>query len=459
MPADLTQAYADRAASRALRPPSPTWFTAQRGILQLACRGGQARPLVAVHLTVVERVDRTSLLQSLVSRPPDLPIHRTTTTTLNQNAESQIQASHSHSPAGTWYVLSLRAHALRLAGTLDELIAPGVLADRVQPHPYQVRVVKQVLREKMPAAILADEVGLGKTIEAGLILKELMLRGIVQSTLVLAPKALLSQWQGELREHFDEDFVLTDERGFRGFAHEDRVICSFHQFVLAFERIQAREWDCVIIDEAHLLANPASQRRRKAGELGARWRLLLTATPIQNKITDLYSLVDIVAPGRLGTLRHFINTYAADPATCRAVKPGKLDELRAVAQGVMCRTRRSETNIAFAPRRVDTYLVEASPREAAMNREVTAYLRALYRRGATPDTRARQPAAGRGRNAAGASQSPPASPNAHATSGTRNAAAAAKPRAAAAGGQRASARKKSKAAAKSEPLSKRRSAR
>jgi SNF2 family DNA or RNA helicase len=376
---------------------------------------------------VVERVDRTSLLDSLVSRAPDLPIRRTSTTILSLDPGSTRQPRSSDPPAGTWYVLGLRAHALRLAGTLDELIAPGVLADRVQPHPYQVRVVQQALREKMSAAILADEVGLGKTIEAGLILKELMLRGIVQSALVVAPKALLSQWQGELREHFDEDFLLTDDRGFRGFESEDRVICSFQQFVLAFDRIHSREWDCLIVDEAHLLANPKSQRRLRAGELRARWRLLLTATPIQNKITDLYSLIDLVAPGRLGTLRHFINTYAADPPTCRAVVPGKVDELRAIAQEVMCRTRRAETNIAFAPRRVDTYLVEASPSEAAVNREVTDYLRAIYRRGMAPDTGVRQAHAGRGRKAAGAPQSPPATPKTRTTAGNGTAADTAGP--------------------------------
>lgn len=343
-------------------------------------------------------MDRSALLDSLVSRAPELPIRRTATS-LHSLPPSlahppAVQPGVSAAPAGTWYALSLRAHALRLAGSLDDLIAPGVLVDRVQPHPYQLRVVRQVLREKMPAAILADEVGLGKTIEAGLILKELMLRGIVQSALVVAPKALLPQWQEELREHFDEDFVMTDERRFRGFEHEDRVICSYQQYVKAFERVRAREWDCLIADEAHLLGNPNSQRHRCVSALHARWRLLLTATPVQNKITDLHSLVDLVAPGRLGTLRQFINEFAADPATCRVVVPAKVDELRAVVREVMCRTRRDETNIAFAPRRVDTYLVEASPREATMNREVTSYLRALYRRGiaaeaSAPPTRGR----------------------------------------------------------------------
>jgi SNF2 family DNA or RNA helicase len=282
---------------------------------------------------------------------------------------------------GVRYLLSLRAQQLRLAAESEHLIAPQVLHDSVRPHGYQRHVVEQVLHEMAPGAILADEVGLGKTIEAGLVLKELMLRGVVVSALVVAPKALLSQWQEELRERFAEDFVLTEERRFGGFEHEDRVICSFQQFVRTFERISARPWDCFIVDEAHLLVNPDSKRRQCAQELRARWRLLLTATPLQNRITDLYSLIDLVAPGRLGTLRQFVGEYAADPQTCRTVIPTKVAELRAAAAEVMCRTRRSETDIALAPRTVDTYLVAASPLEAALVRDVTGYLRALYRRG------------------------------------------------------------------------------
>ena len=106
-------------------------------------------------------------------------------------------------PGPRWYTLALRAQRLRVAASFDRLLAPAVLYDRVRPHAYQLRVVEQVLREKAPAAILADDVGLGKTIEAGLIYKELALRGIIRTALVLAPKALLSQWQQEMREHFD----------------------------------------------------------------------------------------------------------------------------------------------------------------------------------------------------------------------------------------------------------------
>jgi SNF2 family DNA or RNA helicase len=279
-----------------------------------------------------------------------------------------------------WYALLLRSHALAAPATFDTLLAPSVLYDRVRPHPYQLRVVEQVLREKAPAAILADEVGLGKTIEAGLIYKELALRGLVSSVLVLAPKALLSQWQDELRERFDEDFVLTDEKRFSGFDREPRIICSLPQFVRSFDHIAIRSWDMVIVDEAHLLANPESKRRRCAGLLRARWRLLLTATPVANKVTDLYSLIDLVAPGKLGTRREFENEFVADAATCRIVRPDRLAELRAIVAQVSCRTRRADAEIPFAGRTVYTRDIAPTSAEDALISDVTNYLRALYRR-------------------------------------------------------------------------------
>jgi SNF2 family DNA or RNA helicase len=338
-----------------------------------------------VSAIMAEPVHTLSDLQSIISQVPDIPVRldirsfdhllRDTSTLANAPTPST-----SRQPNGAWYALALRAFELQAADLGDDLIAPLVLASHFEPHAYQLRVVREVLHAKRPAAILADEVGLGKTIEAGLILKELILRGVARSALIVAPKALLTQWQDALGDLFEERFVLAEERQFQGYEAESRVICSYGQLVSAFGRAAARSWDCLIVDEAHLLANPDSKRRRCVAEVRARWRLLLTATPIQNRVTDLYSLLDLAVPGRLGTMRQFIATYVADGATAREVVPAKADELRAIALETMCRTRRSETDVEFVPRRVDTVLVTPNPAEATANQEVTTYLRALYRR-------------------------------------------------------------------------------
>ena len=283
----------------------------------------------------------------------------------------------------TWYALRLRAHDPVLRPSFDRLLAPGALQERLRPHPYQLRVVEQALTMTATGVILADEVGLGKTIEAGLLYTELALRGLAQTVLILAPKSLLPQWQEQLRELFDADFTLTDEKRFSGFESEPRLICSLQQFVRSFDKLRERTFDLVIVDEAHLLANLTSKRRQAVAALPARKRLLLTATPVANKVTDLYSLVDLAASGRLGTPREFENTYIADPGTARAVKPYKVEELRAVVNEVMLRTRRADTGIAFVGRTVETRSIPPAPAEDALITDATAYLRALYRRGIT----------------------------------------------------------------------------
>ncbi len=344
--------------------------------------------------------------------PPPPPVNVTLSDPYNVRALLLQPSSGAPAPVATahrWYALNVRAQAFRTPPSFDTLLAPTVLYDRIRPHPYQLRVVGQVLREKAPAALLADEVGLGKTVEAGLIYKELMLRGMVRSALILAPKALLSQWQAEMLEHFDEDFVLTDEKRFESFTAHQRVICSLPQFVRSFEKIASKPWDLVIIDEAHLLANPASKRRHCVARLRARWRLLLTATPISNKLIDLYSLIDLVRPGMLGTQKEFEDEYVADPGTARTLKPHKAEQLRGAVRQVICRTRRAETDIVFSGRSVHTRSIAATPTEDALINDITEYLRQLYRRLPPPGWRA--------------SGSPKASPSAAPASGTSSAGA------------------------------------
>ncbi|HET9979383.1 MAG TPA: helicase-related protein, partial [Ktedonobacterales bacterium] len=111
--------------------------------------------------------------------------------------------------------------------------------------------------------------------------------------------------------------------------------------------------------------------------------LLLTATPVANRLTDLYSLIDLAVPGRLGSQRDFEDEFVADPGTGRVVRPDRADMLRSLAREHMCRTRRSDTDIAFAGRTVDTRSIQAAPIEDALISDVTDYLRALYRRAPT----------------------------------------------------------------------------
>lgn len=165
------------------------------------------------------------------------------------------------SPYDWW----LRRERFRLLDAFRNDMALGLSNSRVEPQLHQVSVALRALEKTKPRLILADEVGLGKTIEAGLILKELRARmgADLERVLIIVPASLVTQWRFELRSKFNETFVFHDaaelariraERpGENPWSVEPNVICS-----LQFARLQPyaaeiaeASWDLVIVDEAH----------------------------------------------------------------------------------------------------------------------------------------------------------------------------------------------------------------
>src|SRR4029077_3480346 len=117
---------------------------------------------------------------------------------------------------------------------------------------HQVRTAKTVLRRLRGRALLCDEVGLGKTIEPGLVLSELCRRGLARSVLVLVPPSLIEQWQGEMRRKFSIDFISHDDPAFRqrgaaAWGEFDHIIASIHTAKREPHRsaIVARKWDMI----------------------------------------------------------------------------------------------------------------------------------------------------------------------------------------------------------------------
>lgn len=260
------------------------------------------------------------------------------------------------------FLLNLKACEIKSIGSIDRLLSIDFLRTKLDPHPFQMRVALSVLREMNANAILADEVGLGKTIEAGLVLKELIVRGLVSSVLIVVPKSLMKQWQGEMSSKFGERFVKTNDQDFSGFGHEDKVICSSSVLVRRFSEIQKRHWDLVIVDEAHTFRNLRSKGRNSLANLDRNYLLLLSATPLCNKLTDLYSLVDLINPGMLDSERVFISRYAAD-SKCRVIRPDMVDSIRSTLNEVMCRTRKIDTDFPFTQRFVESKRISAGETE------------------------------------------------------------------------------------------------
>ena len=256
---------------------------------------------------------------------------------------------------------------------------------RFEPFPYQLEAAGRALRHMQGRAILADEVGLGKTIEAGLVLSELRLRGLAARVLVLVPAGLVGQWREELERKFALPSVLASARGWTAPAGDDP-----HPVVVASLPAARRSplkaviaepsWDLVVVDEAHRLKNPRSASSRLVRSLRARYLLLLTATPVENRLADLFQLVSLVRPGSLGTADQFRARHAAtgDGRPARNVAA-----LQLAMRDVMVRHRRSELEVMLPRRLAETRCVAPGPEEAELYRLVSARVREEAR-GAPP---------------------------------------------------------------------------
>lgn len=242
-----------------------------------------------------------------------------------------------------------------------------------EPFDYQWQTAQTVLRRMRGRAILADEVGLGKTIEGGLVLSELRMRGLADRTLVIVPAGLAEQWREELERKFVLPTVMAGKAEPDAVRDHPVMITS-----LAAARreplrsvLTERPWDVIIADEAHRLRNPRTASGRLARALSARYLLLLTATPVENRLQDLYELVSLVAPGLLGTPAQFRARHGRGESDA----PRNVAELRARSREVMIRHRRGEVSVMLPQRLAETVLVAPSAEEAALYARIAARIR------------------------------------------------------------------------------------
>ena len=282
-------------------------------------------------------------------------------------------------PAGRdWYELRRDAERIALVPGFDRLITLGGHAIKELPH--QIDVAQRVLRQMGGRAILADEVGLGKTIEASIIYRELAIRGLARRTLILTPASLVGQWQGELEEKFFQHFETpTDpddwQRATRAIVSHDRARSRRHA-----EEILRHHWDLVIVDEAHKIKSHRGATYKFIEKIERDFLLLLTATPLQNDLRELYNLVTLLRPGQLGTWEEFraAHLVAGDPR-----QPKDPEALRALTHAVMIRTRRASVvdDLDLPPRRPRHPEVKLTKSEADLYERTTEFLRRLYRDG------------------------------------------------------------------------------
>ncbi|MFO0603546.1 MAG: DEAD/DEAH box helicase [Polyangiales bacterium] len=281
------------------------------------------------------------------------------------------------SPLGA-VALALDAQRLASAAQFDELLAVATMRD-VVPHRYQTETVRRVLRALRGRGILADEVGLGKTVEAMMVLREYQVRGMARRALVLAPASLVPQWAGELAQKAGVAARTTDDPRAKddpeGFWSGPGVVVASLSLARAARHapvVQAHPWDVVIVDEAHHIKNRATMGYKLVVGLKQRFLLLVTATPVENDLEEIYNLVTLLRPGQFDTPAAFRKRFV-DPKD--PTRPKDREALRALLAEVMVRNTRAQSGLALPPRFVTTVAVPMSDDERALYAMVLAFVR------------------------------------------------------------------------------------
>ncbi len=273
--------------------------------------------------------------------------------------------------------LHLEYNRLSLLRGFDQLLClEGLMG--VEHLPHQIETVRRVLRHFRGRVLLADEVGLGKTIEACLLLREYLLRGIARRVLILTPTPLVSQWNEELQSKFGLEFVVPPRTRVADtpdyWAEHDRVLTSinFAKMKQRASAVAAAPWDLVIVDEAHHCKNRRTLNWQLVNSLQRRHLFLLTATPVQNDLVELYNLLTLLEPGHLKTESHFKKQYVrrGNPRD-----PRNRERLRSLLGEVMIRNTRSLVQMDLPPRYAQTILAEPVDDEARVYALLADYLR------------------------------------------------------------------------------------
>ncbi|MBI5287146.1 MAG: DEAD/DEAH box helicase family protein [Deltaproteobacteria bacterium] len=271
---------------------------------------------------------------------------------------------------------------LTIQGSFDELLCLNAIAG-VERYWYQVETVKKAIKYLHGRVLLCDEVGLGKTIEAGMLIKEYLMRGMVRNVLILTPPSLVSQWREEMEVKFGIQFLTTDGTEFandpEGFWKERFIIASIGiaKGGKNIQKVTEQLYDLVVVDEAHHLRNRTTLAWGLVNQIKKRFIFLLTATPVQNNLIELFNLITLLKPGQFKTERQFRREY---------LKKGGIkamadkERLRGLLRAVMIRNTRSVIDLKLPRRFATTMRLEPTEAEREVYQGIDRYLRGLHLR-------------------------------------------------------------------------------
>ena len=281
----------------------------------------------------------------------------------------------------TAYHAKYFAHDLtRKAATGIDRLSMSLFDAAVDLNPHQIEAALFALKSPLSkGVVLADEVGLGKTIEAGIVLCQFWAER-KRRLLVICPASLRKQWALEMEEKFNLPTRVLDTKAFRDEQRKGRaplnekavLIMSFNYANALRDELKASAWDLVVVDEAHKLRN-AYRPSNKVGQ-GIRWatedcrKLLLTATPLQNSLLELFGLSTLIDEHLFGDLNAFRAQYASAGSS--------ITDLRQRLSEFCKRTLRNQVTefIQYTERRAITRPFKPSDDEHALYQAVSAFL-------------------------------------------------------------------------------------
>lgn len=273
--------------------------------------------------------------------------------------------------------------AERLAEGIDSPLFDGLL--KTELYPYQREGALFAVRAGR--SLIGDDMGLGKTIQA-IAAAELMAKLFtIEKALIISPTSLKYQWKTEIEKFSNRTAQVVE--GLNAQRREMYRSDSFYKLInyelVARDIAHIREWapDLIILDEAQRIKNWKTRTAKVVKELESSFAIVLTGTPIENRIEELHSLMEFVDRRRLGPLYRFVHNHRITDAGGKVVGYRDLDKVRQSLQGVMIRRKKGDV-LTQLPGRIDkNFLVPLTPEQEAMHeehKETVAMLVAKWRR-------------------------------------------------------------------------------
>jgi SNF2 family DNA or RNA helicase len=252
----------------------------------------------------------------------------------------------------------------KISGTekLKELPSPGGLCGKLRPYQKRGFSWLAFLRERGIGACLADDMGLGKTVQfISLALYERQVQMIDRPTLLICPTSVAGNWIKELEKFAPSLKVMLHHGQGRKSGNSFTEEASCHDMVISTYSLVHRDeaefksvnWAGIVLDEAQNIKNPGSKQTRAVKELKGDYRIALTGTPVENRLTELWSIMDFLNPGYLGSNAYFRTKYAIPIEKDRdALKSKKLKSI--IAPFVLRRLKTDPSIIKDLPEKIET---------------------------------------------------------------------------------------------------------